>query len=164
MNTIAVLGLKHILQDNQIGDITMENHEEVLAKLKFIGHIEKDEKVNVRHVDRQPNTLYTKISRSLLYPDNRMNTVKFIRDVVSRSFEIIEHYILRENRVLCRGIVADLIKSEIGIKNLIYTYGGDTKFVCTLQVLMEGMASQLLSLKEKHPELFENEDEPSTRK
>jgi hypothetical protein len=45
------------------------------------------------------------------------------------------------------------------MKNLIYTYNGDTKFVCTLEVLMESLASQLLSLKERHPELFEKDEE-----
>jgi hypothetical protein len=158
MNTLAAVGLKHlkdIFVDNQIGSICMENHEELISRLKFIGHIQKDEKINVRHVNRQPNTIYTKISRSLLYPDNRSNALKFVKDVIARSFEIIEHYNHQGNSLVSRGIVADLLKARQGILNLKYTYNDDTKFCCDMDVVIESIASKITELQGSHPDLFE---------
>jgi hypothetical protein len=155
MNTLAAVGLKHIFSDNQIGAICMESHEEVISRLKFIGHIQKDEKINVKHVNRQPNTIYTKLSRSLLYPDNRTNALKFIKDVITRSFEIIEHYNHHGNMLVSKGIVADLLKARQGILNLKYTYNDDTKFCCDMDVTIETIASRITELQASHPDLFE---------
>ena len=97
MNTLATISLKHIkdiLSDNQLPHISMENNEEIISRLKFIGHIQKDEKIDVRHVSRQPNNLLTKVYRTVVYPDNRTNSLKFIRDVINRSFEIIMSWLL----------------------------------------------------------------------
>lgn len=161
MNTLASVGLKHlkdIVISNHIGSGCMESHEEVISRLKFIGHIQKDEKINVRHVNRQPNTLMTKISRSVIYPDNRTNALKFIKDVITRSFEIIEHYNNNGNILVSRGIVADLVKARQGILNLKYTYNDDTKFCCDMDVIIENIVSKITSLRDNYPDLFVDEE------
>jgi hypothetical protein len=161
MNTFAAIGLAHlkgVLLNNQLGDIAMENHEEVISRLKFIGHIQKDEKINVRHVNRQPNTFSTKIYRSVIYPDNRMNSLKFIKDVITRSFEIIEHHLHRGNTLICKSIIADLIKARQGMMNLKYTYNDDTKFCCDMDVLIENIGSKLTDLQRESPGIFEDKD------
>src|SRR3990167_6694981 len=140
MNVLTSVGLMY-LKGSQTIDISMENNEEIIARLKFIGHIQKDEKINVRHVNKQPHTIYTKISRTFLYPDNRNNSLKFIRDVIARTFDILESYIHHENFVAGKSIVLDLVKAKQGITNLKYTYGDDTKFSCDLDVLIEIIAS-----------------------
>jgi len=154
--TIATIGLKHIKdiwQDTHIRESIMENGEEIIARLKFIGYIEKEEKINVRHVNRQPNNMLTKLMRTLIYPDNRANALKFVKDVVTRSFEIVE---LRHSDVfMCRGIVSDLIKAKQGILNLKYTYNEDTKFCCDMDVVIESIVTQLAGLQIKYPALFE---------
>lgn len=154
MNSLAIVGLKHLISDNQ-STICMENREEVISRLKFIGFIQKDEKINVRHVNRQPNTIYTKISRSVLYPDNRNNALKFVRDVIQRSFEIIDSHCLQNNSLLARGIVADLIKAKQGISNLKYTYTDDTKFCCDIDVLIEQINTKISVAKESYPDILE---------
>lgn len=159
MNTLAAVGLKHIKDifiDNNIGTLCMESHEEIISRLKFIGHIQKDEKINVRHVNRQPNTLFTKISRSVIYPDNRTNALKFVKDVITRSFEIIEQCNHQGNNIVSRGIVTDLLKAKQGILNLKYTYNDDTKFCCDMDVVIEVIASKITALQESHPELFDD--------
>ena len=160
MNTLAAVGLRHIKDiviDNQIGSICMESHEEILSRLKFIGHIQKDEKINLRHVNRQPNTLMTKVLRSLIYPDNRGNALKFVKDVITRSFEIIEQYTHQGNVIVARGIVSDLVKARQGILNLKYTYNDDTKFCCDMDVLIEHLGSRLATLQQAKPDLFNEE-------
>lgn len=164
MNTLAFIGLKHIkevLLDKQIETVCMENHEEIISRLKFIGYIQKEEKINVRHVNKQPNTLTTKIYRSLIYPDNRWNSLKFIKDVIVRSFEIIGHNIHQGNTEICKGILSDIIKARQGILNLKHTYNDDTKFCCDMDVVIETIATQIGNLQRVYPDLFcgEKEDE-----
>jgi len=158
MNTLTALGIKHVRDlfsgNRDSVSICLETHEEVISRLKFIAHIQKDEKINVRHVNRQPNTLYTKISRSLIYPDNRNNSLKFVKDVISRSLEILHHYILKENFNLSKGILNDLLKARQGIINLKYTYNDDTKFCCDMDVVIENIGVFIDKLEKEHPILF----------
>jgi hypothetical protein len=162
MNTLATISLKHIkdiLTDNQLGHVSMENNEEIISRLKFIGHIQKDEKIDVRHVSRQPNNLLTKLYRSVLYPDNRTNSLKFIRDVINRSFEIIENLLIKEDIITCKVIFSDLLKAKTGMYNLKYTYNEDTKFCCDIDVLIENICSKISVFQDKHPLLFEEKEQ-----
>jgi hypothetical protein len=155
---IFVFGINHfknIFPSNQTDCIAMENNEEVIARLKFIGHIEKEEKINVRQCNRQPNNFLTKLSRTLIYPDNRSNSLKFIKDVILRSFDIIESLIHNRYILTCKSIISDLVKAKQGMLNLKYTYNDDTKFCCDMDVLIEQVTDKLTSLKETHPTLFE---------
>jgi len=157
MNAIVTIGLRHlkdIWQDNHIGESIMENSEEIMARLKFIGHIQREEKINTKYVSRHPNNMATRFWRTVLYSDNRTNALKFVKDVIARSLEIIE--LQHNDLVMCRSIVSDLIKAKQGITNLKYTYNEDTKFCCDMDVVIENIASQLTNIKEKYPDLFEN--------
>jgi hypothetical protein len=167
MNTLAFIGLKHIkdvILDKQIETVYMENHEEVISRLKFIGRIEKEEKINVRHVNKQPNTIITKIYRSFVYPDNRWNSLKFIKDVILRSFEIIERNIHQGNLDICKSILSDLLRARQGIINLKYTYNDDTKFCCDMDVIIETIDTHMGNLKRIYPDLFAGEKDDSDEK
>ncbi len=121
--------------------MSVENQEEVISRLKFIGRIEKDEKINTRHVNRQPDSLFTRISRTLIYPDNRNNTLKFSRDVINRTFEIIQVKKIENDNI--KGLVKDLEQAKNGLLNLKHTYSDDTKFGCDIEVLVEQITSKL---------------------
>lgn len=155
---LATSGIKHVLFSNQISDLNMESHEEIISRLKFLGFIQEDEKIDVRHVNRQPNTLITKVYRSIIYPDNRANTLKFVKTVVERSFEILDHYLSRDNQLFCKAMIADLIRARQGINNLKYAYKDDTKFCCDMDVVIEKINSKLILLKTEHAPLFEENE------
>jgi len=135
----------------------MESDEEIISRLKFIGKIEKDEKVDVRHVSRQPNTFYTKITRMFVYPDNRNKTLKFIKEIVMRTFDIVEKLLNKGNLNYCKGIITDLLKAKNGISNLRYTYGDDTKFCCDMDVMIENINTRLENLRNHNSSIFEEE-------
>lgn len=135
----------------RINEINIKNNEETLSRLKFLGHIQKEEKIDIRNVCRQPNNLITKIYRSVLYPDNRINALKFIKDVMSKTFDIINNC---DKQDLC-NIIIDVIKAQQGILNLKYTYASDTKFCCDIDVLVEGITSQLEIVKMMNNDIFE---------
>lgn len=160
MNVLTTAGIKHIkdiLLESKKFNLSMENNEEIVSRLKFLGHIQKDEKINVRYVNRQVNNWQTSISRSFLYTDNRGNTLKFVRDVISRTFDIIEQYIRKNNGHAAKSLVVDLVKSQQGLINLKHTYSEDTKFCCDIDVLIERIRTRLAELDEFNPRLTEPE-------
>ena len=140
-----------------MASICTETTDEIISRLKFIGLIQKDEKINVRNVNKQPNTFFTRISRTLISPDNRWNTLKFVRDVISRSFEIIEKTLSDGNTITTQGVVNDLVKARQGIANLKYTYSDDTKFCCDMDVTIQNIEIKIGNLRSHHPFLFEKE-------
>lgn len=148
MNTLAVVGIKNLLGSNNHEDIN--NNEEIISRLKFIGFVEKDEKINVKKVNRQPNDMMTKVIRTIFYPDNRHNTIKFIKSIVDRSFEIAELALANNNNALGKSIITDLVKSKIGIGNIKQTYLDDTKFCCDIQVIIEQIDIKLVNLIDKY--------------
>jgi hypothetical protein len=132
----------------------MENKEEIISRLKFISHIKKDEKIFVRYISKQNNNLITRILRTTLYPDNRWNTIRFIKDIINSSFEILEKYMQEDNTIIVQSLLADLIKSKQGIINLKQTYGYDVKFCCDVDIILENMISKVLQIKHKNNDLF----------
>lgn len=167
MNALAAVSITHvknILTGNDVSCLGLESSAEVISRLKFIGHIQRDEKIDVKHVCRQPNTLTTKVSRAIVYPDNRANTLKFVKDVISRSLEIIEKCIYQGDALFCQSIVADLINAKNGMLNLKHTYSDDTKFCCDLDVVIEQIQSQLINLQKKRPDFFSTEKRVEEKK
>lgn len=120
----------------------IDTQDEVLARLKFLCSISKGEKINTKHLTRQPNTYFTALSRTLIYPDNRSNTLAFVRSVIYRSLEILEN---EKNAEVAKRIYLDLSQARIGIENLKDTYVEDAKFVCDLDIVLENIKTRLES-------------------
>ena len=51
-------------------DINMDNNDEIISKLKFIGKVRQGEKINIRNMVVQQEGLLTKIVRSFITVDN----------------------------------------------------------------------------------------------
>ena len=151
MNTVLCLSYNY-LKNFEIhnNNTIMENTEEIISRLKFIGHIQKEEKINTRQVNRQANNLWTKLQRTVIYPDNRTNTLKFLKDVITRTFEVLE--LQHEDKNVCKTIIEDLNKAKQGIVNIRQTYMDDTKFCCDMDVLLENINIQLAHYNEKYTE------------
>lgn len=163
MNSLTTLGINHIQSAfmQPIKDINMENQEEIISKLKFIGYIQEDEKVDIRNMNLQPNNIMTKIYRTIIYPNDREGTYDFVKRTVERAIEIIEFY-HDKDRILCSSIISDLVKARQGISNLKYSYKDDKKFCCDLDVRIERINSKLLYWQTVFPFLFEKKEEQNT--
>lgn len=137
-------------------DLSMESTAEILSRLKFLGQIQKNEKIFTKGLTKQPDGWLTRFSRSFVAPDNRVNTLKFVRDVISRSFDILLSSITHsdEKKIDCRSVVKDLIKAQHGLSNLKETYIEDLKFCCDMDVFIEQIVFRLTEIKAKHPDLF----------
>ena len=130
----------------------MESDKEVISRLKFIGKIQKGEKINVKYMYVQPEGFMTKISRTLINQCNRHSCLVFIKNTISRSFELVSTYNSSNkecDRIMRINIIKDLNLSKQGILNLKETYKDDLKISCDFDTLIEDMDSKLKEIGEK---------------
>lgn len=147
--SLVLMGFRHLKDNiitNQINSGVMETNEEIISRLKFIGYIQKDEKIDSQHVLRQPNTWTTTLYRTILSPDNRNKSLNFLREVINRSFEILQSHIDKERTNDASSVIIDLQNSKNGLTNLKRTYLEDTKFCCDIDVLIQKIDSKLTEI------------------
>jgi hypothetical protein len=138
----------------------MESDKEVISRLKFIGKIQKGEKINVKYMFVQPEGIATRISRTLINQCNRQNTLNFVRNTVKRSFEIVSTYMeskIDSQKHICAHIINDLKQSQKGISNIKSTYIDDLKVCCDLDTLLQEIDAFLSGLHVKENTELNNE-------
>lgn len=146
-----------IKRDTEYQSVVMEPTPEILSRLKLLSHIQKGEKLLVRNMSIQQDNWFTRIMRTWVAPDNRQNTLKLTKEIISRSFEILIHNIKSEKEAdifQCRMIIHDLIKAKDGLLNLKATYVDDIKFGCDIDILLQQIAARLSEIKKDHEALF----------
>ena len=132
----------------------MDTNREVISRLKFISRINKQDKINTRHVYVQPSGIMTTLSRTFLNPDNRGNALTFVQETVMRAFEIISTFERSEreaDRTMVICILKDLHQSKIGLSNLKNTYATDLKLNADLDTLIQDIDVKLAALAPKYP-------------
>jgi hypothetical protein len=124
----------------------METNEDVISRLKFIGKIQKGEKINVRNMSVQPDSIITRIYRSFINLDSRINTLNFVTHIVKKSFELINMHLVTKrpfDKIWCVNIINDLNNSRIGLLNLKDTYAVDIMFCCKIDTLIQEMDARI---------------------
>lgn len=137
------------------------NKQETLSRLKFVGRVKKNEKINVKGLFVQPNTFSTSVSRTFYYFDNKYNTLEFLRITIKDSFEIHKFYEKSETpfeRQLSANILHDLSAALQGLINLKITYANDIKFGCDIDTLIEEIEAKLNSAGYHKKKINENEE------
>lgn len=150
------LEFKHLSNNINKKD-DMDNNEEIISKLKFIGKVRQGEKINIRNMVVQQEGLLTKISRSFISVDNRMNTLDFIKTTISRSFQLVYTFVASGStsyKKMASNIISDIEFSKTGIKNIQGTYSTDIMMSCKLDAILEDIDAKLMELREKHPDQF----------
>ena len=71
---------------------TNNDPTDLISKLKFIGRIKQNEKINTKYLYTQDNNYATSLSRSLLYQDTRENLIIFLNDIISKGIYLIKDY------------------------------------------------------------------------
>jgi hypothetical protein len=142
-----------VFKDTSVFNINnMESDKEVISRLKFIGRVQKGEKINVKYMYVQPEGIVTCISRTLVNQCNRQNTLNFIRNTVKRTFEIITSYSSsnkESQQHICKHVIQDLQQSEKGIINIKSTYLNDLKVCCDLDTLLQEIEGFLSDIVDK---------------
>jgi hypothetical protein len=140
----------------------MESDKEVISRLKFIGKIQKGQKINVKYVFVQPEGILTRISRTILNQDNRQNTLNFVRSIIGRTFEIISSYLSsnkESSRYIRFNVILDLKQSKNGLINLKDTYLDDIKFTCDIDTLLQEIDAKLSEIEPPEEEVEVEEEE-----
>lgn len=123
---------------------------DIISKLKFIGKIQKGDKINVKYLYVQPTNWLTKISRTFYATDNRNNAFNFIEHTISRSFEIISiNNQLGNMSKINKGLVSDIKDALVGIQNLKDTYAHDVMFCCKLDTLIDNINFRIAEFPQK---------------
>jgi hypothetical protein len=139
----------------------MESSEDIISKLKFIGKIQKGDKINVKSMFVQPESLATRLSRSFVNMDCRGNTLTFVKNTLGQSFNILYTYLNTGSicqKSMCLNIVEDIQNSKEGIKNLKVTYGCDIMLCCQLDTLLQEIDAKISELSEKYPDLVKSQN------
>jgi len=139
-----------------------ENQQSTITKLKFLGKVNKGEKINVKEMTLQSEGYVTALSRSVWCVDNRNNTISFIQNTIQAAFNLVQ--LLSKNsgisdHELAKTIVRDISLAKVGINNLKTTYSDDIYFCCSVDTYVETMVAKLLDIKTKLPNLFVDSDE-----
>jgi hypothetical protein len=158
MNQISLIkGAINLFKESSPDNINMSAYNDVISNLKFIGRIEKGQKINTNYMLIQPDNIITSLSRTISNNDSRNKTFQFLKRNIERSFELIEGMIMRVDkkkiedgmgemlRVNCNNMIADLKSSIDGIENLKNTYITDVKFRCDMDTLIQEINARLLN-------------------
>lgn len=132
-------------------EFNMESDKEIISRLKFIGKIQKGEKINVKYMYVQQEGVATRISRTLINQCNRQSCLLFLKNTINRSFELVHSYKLsskKEDQITRLNILKDLRISKEGISNLKDTYKEDLKILCDFDTLIEHIDSKLAEIGE----------------
>ena len=123
----------------------MLTNKETISRLKFIGKIEINDKIDLKNMSITHDGIITQLSRTV-FQDNRAKTLVFLQDTVNKAFEIIKCYEKSErnsDKIMCLNVINDLKGARIGFKNLKETYNTDIKFCCDIDVLLEMVNAKL---------------------
>ena len=129
---------------------------DTIIKLKFIGTFQSNEKIDVRNLRVEQNTIFTPIKR-MFYGESRNTTFDFLNTTIEKSFNIINSFIRTDKlseKIFCKNILNDLVNSIYGLKNIQRTYTDDKLFFCNVQTLIESIQAKLIEIKEQYPEIF----------
>jgi len=130
----------------------MESVQDIMTKVKFIASVRRDEKINVKQMTVQPNSMWTVITR-LWHQENRAHTLAFLVNTIQRAFEVLQNHIESKKHsemLFCQNLAADLQACIPALQNLRYTYAHDRIFACSLHTLQEMMVAKMGELA-KHP-------------
>ena len=140
----------------------MNDEQEVISRLKFIGKIKKGEKIDTYYMSVQPEGLVTSFKRTFWTHDSRNNTLAFIHQVMTRAFDLIIRYERSPTRgldpVLMSNLLQDIKAAAGGITNLKHTYIIDIKFCCDMDTLLETIEAKLSRFERHSPSNFARPD------
>jgi len=127
--------------------------DDIIPRIKFIGKIQKGEKINVKHMHVQTDNLINKIIRSFINSDTRSNTFTFISNSIKRGFEIMNIHLESDklfDKSLCQNLINDLRQCKTGMLNIKDTYIDDLMFCCKMDALIEDTDARLNEIELKH--------------
>lgn len=134
---------------SQSSVVTDSGVNEIASRLKFIGRIQKGDKVDVGHMCIQTDTWYNNIWRTVWGTESRNATRELIDKTIKLGFAIISQYNMsqdpfKESAIAC--MCKDLAAACDGMANLKETYHRDVMFCCQIDTLIQDITIRLQQL------------------
>jgi hypothetical protein len=108
---------------------------ETCVRLKLIGRLTNGDKICVRWLAIQPNTVGTMFSR-WAYGENRRESVSFVRNTVYQAQDLMA----KNTDAKIKSIIkSDLTNARLGIVALQTTYLSDVRIYSELQEIIESL-------------------------
>ena len=88
----------------------MDCNKETISRLKFIGKIQIGDKINLKSMYMQTDSLITQLLRTV-FQDNRNKTLVFLQDTINKAFEILKCYDKSKKnseKIMCMNVISDL--------------------------------------------------------
>jgi hypothetical protein len=127
--------------------------DDIIPRIKFIGKIQKGEKINVKYMNIQQDNFLTKLSRSFIHTDTRSNTLTFIQNTLKKGFEILSNNLdsnKQYDKSLCQNLMNDLRICKSGLLNIKETYIEDLMFCCKIDSFIEETDARLNDIELKY--------------
>ena len=128
----------------------MCDNVELISRIKFISKIKQGDKINTRGFFIQNDSFLSKLSRSFLYQDSRLNTINFISETLLQVFHLLKLYVTTDKLSdisMCINVIEDIGNMKKGIVNLQNTYQDDAITVSKLETFVQEIDSKLLEFK-----------------
>jgi len=155
-NARVMYDLMKMISPSPIQASYHETTSETLTRLKFIGTLEAGEKLDVRNLKIESNTIITPFKR-MFFGESREATYSFIITTIERSFAILYSMAATEkvsDTMLCSNILLDMNKAMNGLVNLQTTYRDDKMFVCNIEMLIQTIQAKMVEVQHKYPEIW----------
>jgi hypothetical protein len=125
-----------------------ENLKNIITRLKFIGMVNKGEKINVKELVTQENTFLTSIFR-MFSCDSKEKTLEFLDSTIREAIKMI--VLLNGSKSsydtgICETIIKDIEGSIKGLENIQNTYSSKKIVVCSVQTLIDLIRIELANL------------------
>jgi len=123
----------------------MLTNKETISRLKFIGKIQINDKIDLKNMSITQDGIFTQLTRTV-FQDNRNKTLVFLQDTVNKAFEILKCYERSDknsDKLMCLNLITDLKNTRSGFDNLKETYNTDIKFCCDIDVFLQMIEAKL---------------------
>ena len=144
--------------------ISFETSQEILTKLKLIGTLKTGEKLDVRNLKIENNTILTPLKR-MFFGNGRDSTFTFCCNTIERAFSILFTLAITNktsDTMICKHILLDMEIAIEGLRNVQSTYKDDKMFYCNIETLMQTIQAKVMDVCEKYPSLKTTPQEETT--
>jgi hypothetical protein len=139
-------------------NVKLEENNEIISNLKFIGKIKAGEQINIESLSICSRNMFSGFYRKI-YGESRERTFHYFSLIIKRAFEKIQVFMISEkvsDKMMCTQLITNLYGAIDGLNNLKETYKEDRGFLCDLETLIEYIESKLEELKLSKPDYFKN--------
>lgn len=135
-------------------DKLKHDEDNIITRIKVISKIEYGYQFDITNYKMQPYNWWTSFERRVLRPNDRSDTINFIRNAINDAFLLLKLKLTDPNeKDLCEKIINDIISCKKGIFNLSRhpRYKLDICFISELETLIDKIDTISQYIRNEYP-------------